>query len=195
MFFDLASPSFLLLFLPPTPSFLPPTPSFLPPSSLLPPSFLPLSSSFLPPFLPLSSSFLPLSSSFLLLPPSFLPPFLLLLLPPFLLLLLPPFLLLYVSLFFRLGDEGAQPILKALLKNTTLTTLNLGSNNIGEPSAPALSEVRGLTDTHTHTHNNHFPPLPHPPSSPLSPLLPLHRCSLRTRHCRLSTSPATSLER
>ena len=41
----------------------------------------------------------------------------------------------------RLGDEGAQPILKALLKNTTLTTLNLSSNDIGEPSAPALSEV------------------------------------------------------
>ena len=41
----------------------------------------------------------------------------------------------------RLGDEGVRQILKSLLKNTTLTSLNLSANNLGEPSAQSLSEV------------------------------------------------------
>ena len=81
----------------------------------LPPFLYPPTLPSFPPFLPPSFSFLPLF------PPSPFP---------------------YSFSPFRLGDEGAQPILKALLKNSTLTTLNLGSNDIGEPSAPALSEVR-----------------------------------------------------
>ncbi len=43
----------------------------------------------------------------------------------------------------RLGDEGVQSIVRALQdKNTTLSTLNVGSNGMGETSAHALSEVR-----------------------------------------------------
>ena len=41
-----------------------------------------------------------------------------------------------------LCDDGVQPIFKSLYKNTTLVTLNIGSNNIGESSAPVLSEVQ-----------------------------------------------------
>lgn len=40
-----------------------------------------------------------------------------------------------------LGDLGVQPVLKALGKNTMLVTLDISSNNIGEPSAPVLAEV------------------------------------------------------
>ncbi|XP_064389859.1 dynein regulatory complex subunit 5-like [Halichondria panicea] len=42
----------------------------------------------------------------------------------------------------RLGDEGTQSILKALQgKNDSLLTLNIGSNDMGEASAQALSEM------------------------------------------------------
>ena len=49
-----------------------------------------------------------------------------------------------------LSDEGVQPIFKALYKNTTLVTLNVGSNNIGESSAPVLSEVTQMTIMHVY---------------------------------------------
>ena len=42
-----------------------------------------------------------------------------------------------------LGDLGVQPLLKALCKNSSLTSLDISNNNIGEASAPALAEVRG----------------------------------------------------
>lgn len=45
------------------------------------------------------------------------------------------------SLLLRLGDEGVQPLLKSLLTNSTLVSLNLGSNDFTEASAPALTEV------------------------------------------------------
>ena len=41
----------------------------------------------------------------------------------------------------RLGDEGGQAICRALLKNTTLSELNLGSNELSEPTAAMLSQV------------------------------------------------------
>lgn len=41
----------------------------------------------------------------------------------------------------NLDDEGVQPFLKALLKNSTLICLDVGSNCVGESTAPALSEV------------------------------------------------------
>ena len=44
----------------------------------------------------------------------------------------------------RLGDEGAQPIFKALMKNTTLQSLNISSNGIGDTAAPVLAEVHAL---------------------------------------------------
>ena len=40
-----------------------------------------------------------------------------------------------------LYNEGVQPIVKALERNTSLLCLNIGSNNVGESSAPALSDV------------------------------------------------------
>ena len=51
--------------------------------------------------------------------------------------------LLIVLLFFhcRLGDEGIQPVLKALMKNLTLISLDISSNDFGEPSASLMSEV------------------------------------------------------
>ena len=48
---------------------------------------------------------------------------------------------LYPCCLSRLGDEGVRQILKSLLKNTTLTSLNLSANNLGESSAQSLSEV------------------------------------------------------
>ena len=42
---------------------------------------------------------------------------------------------------FRLGDEGVQPILKSLVTNSTMTFLNVASNDFTEASAPALAEV------------------------------------------------------
>lgn len=41
----------------------------------------------------------------------------------------------------RLGDEGIQTLLRSLVKNTTLTYLNIGSNDFTELSAMALSEM------------------------------------------------------
>ena len=41
----------------------------------------------------------------------------------------------------RLGDEGGQVIVKNMIKNKTLRTLNVASNDITEATAPALSEV------------------------------------------------------
>lgn len=41
----------------------------------------------------------------------------------------------------RLGDDGGQAMCKALVKNTTLVELNLGSNDLGEPTAAALAQV------------------------------------------------------
>eukprot|EP00731_Ephydatia_muelleri_P020256 Em0012g1081a len=41
----------------------------------------------------------------------------------------------------KLGDEGAQPIFKALMKNMTLQSLNISSNSIGDIAAPMLAEV------------------------------------------------------
>ena len=41
----------------------------------------------------------------------------------------------------RLGDLGVQPLLKALSKNSTLVTLDISSNHLGEPSAHSLAEV------------------------------------------------------
>lgn len=41
----------------------------------------------------------------------------------------------------RLGDEGGQAIIKNIIKNKTLRTLNIASNDITEATAPALSEV------------------------------------------------------
>ena len=43
----------------------------------------------------------------------------------------------------RLGDVGGQAMCKALLKNTSLVELNLGSNDLGEPTAAALAQVSG----------------------------------------------------
>lgn len=45
------------------------------------------------------------------------------------------------SCYNRLGDEGVQPILKALMKNVTLISLDISSNDFGEPSASLMSEV------------------------------------------------------
>ena len=42
---------------------------------------------------------------------------------------------------YRLGDEGVQPILKSLIKNTGLKSLNIGSNDFTELSAVVLSEM------------------------------------------------------
>lgn len=47
----------------------------------------------------------------------------------------------YTSCCNRLGDEGVQPILKALMKNVTLISLDISSNDFGEPSASLMSEV------------------------------------------------------
>ena len=47
----------------------------------------------------------------------------------------------------RLGDEGGQAIVKNMIKNKTLRTLNISSNDITEATAPALSEVH-----HTYIH-------------------------------------------
>ena len=44
----------------------------------------------------------------------------------------------------RLGDEGVQPILKALMKNATLVSLDLSSNDFGEATASILSEVHNF---------------------------------------------------
>lgn len=41
----------------------------------------------------------------------------------------------------RLGDEGGQAICRALLKNRTLIDVNLGSNDLVEPTAAILSQV------------------------------------------------------
>ena len=41
----------------------------------------------------------------------------------------------------RLGDEGGQAIARALLKNRTLVEINLGSNDLVEPTAAILSQV------------------------------------------------------
>ena len=41
----------------------------------------------------------------------------------------------------RLGDDGGQTMCKALMKNATLEELNLGSNDLGEPTAAALAQV------------------------------------------------------
>ena len=41
----------------------------------------------------------------------------------------------------RLGDDGGQAICRALLKNSTLTHVHLGSNDLGEPTAAILSQV------------------------------------------------------
>lgn len=41
----------------------------------------------------------------------------------------------------RLGDEGGQAICRALLKNRTLVDVNLGSNDLVEPTAAILSQV------------------------------------------------------
>jgi len=40
-----------------------------------------------------------------------------------------------------LGDEGGQSIVKNMIKNKTLHTLNLASNEITETTAAVLSEV------------------------------------------------------
>ena len=40
-----------------------------------------------------------------------------------------------------MGDEGGQAIVKNMIKNKTLCTLNLASNDMTEATAPALSEV------------------------------------------------------
>ena len=40
-----------------------------------------------------------------------------------------------------MGDEGGQAICKALLKNRTLEVLDIGSNELGEPTAALLSKV------------------------------------------------------
>jgi len=41
----------------------------------------------------------------------------------------------------RLADEGGQAVCRSLLKNTTLHHLNLGSNDLTEPTAAILSQV------------------------------------------------------
>jgi len=41
----------------------------------------------------------------------------------------------------RLADDGGQAICRALLKNVTLNDLNLGSNDLTEPTAAILSQV------------------------------------------------------
>lgn len=41
----------------------------------------------------------------------------------------------------RLGDQGVQALFKALITNSTLCSLDLGSNDFTEPSASLLSEV------------------------------------------------------
>lgn len=41
----------------------------------------------------------------------------------------------------RLGDEGGQAIVKNMIKNNTLRTLNIASNDITEATAPVISEV------------------------------------------------------
>lgn len=46
----------------------------------------------------------------------------------------------------RLGDDGGQAMCKALVKNTSLVELNLGSNDLGEPTAAALAQVSGVYD-------------------------------------------------
>ena len=43
--------------------------------------------------------------------------------------------------FCSLGDEGGQAVCKALLKNVTLEVLDIGSNDLGEPTASLLSKV------------------------------------------------------
>lgn len=43
----------------------------------------------------------------------------------------------------RLGDDGGQAICRALLKNSTLTHVHLGSNALGEPTAAILSQDGG----------------------------------------------------
>ena len=47
------------------------------------------------------------------------------------------------KIFFiiRLGDNGGQAICRALLKNRTLTELDVGSNDLGEPTAALLAQV------------------------------------------------------
>jgi len=45
---------------------------------------------------------------------------------------------------YRLGDEGGQAIVKNMIKNKTLHTLNLASNDITETTAAVLSEVSYL---------------------------------------------------
>ena len=47
---------------------------------------------------------------------------------------------------YRLGDEGGQAVCKALLKNTTLKELDIGSNDLGEPTAALLSKVLRIHD-------------------------------------------------
>ena len=42
----------------------------------------------------------------------------------------------------RLGDDGGQAVCRALLKNNTLTHVYLGSNDLGEPTAAILAQVR-----------------------------------------------------
>ena len=41
-----------------------------------------------------------------------------------------------------MGDEGGQAICKALMKNKTLEILDIGSNELGEPTAALLSKVK-----------------------------------------------------
>ena len=53
---------------------------------------------------------------------------------------------------YRLGDEGGQAIVKNMIKNKTLHTLNLASNDITETTAAVLSEVSYLLALATTTH-------------------------------------------
>lgn len=56
----------------------------------------------------------------------------------------------YSCMLYRLGDEGIQPVLKALMKNLTLISLDISSNDFGEPSASLMSEVNTCNNVIMH---------------------------------------------
>ncbi|KAK5797292.1 hypothetical protein F5H01DRAFT_385237 [Linnemannia elongata] len=49
----------------------------------------------------------------------------------------------------KIGDNGARALSEALKTNSTLTTLNLESNNIGNNGAQALSRALKINSTVT----------------------------------------------